>query len=152
MTAPNDWKKLNEELEEVKRAEYHRGYEKAVEDFGSAKVKIADDRALLDRKINTWNHAISKVREAWAKHTGQPAQWKDPSKDKYRYQVLFGNKQLVKDSVYLNMPEDMEQFVYALEECVKMANDFQTLLDAFQKNPVVKAQWDRLLVAMRMTE
>lgn len=152
MTTQNDWSAVSEELDEIKRSEYHRGYEKALEDSESAeKIRLAREDK-LSREITTWNNLMSKVRDAWSKHTGLDVRWMDPTKDNHRYQMLFGNNAESTGNHYVHMPEDTSHFVFALDEITKMANDFQILLDAFEKNPIVKAQWDRLLVAMRMTD
>jgi hypothetical protein len=151
-TPPNDWAKLSEELEEVKRAAYHQGYQKAIDDFGSSKTKFEEQARQLDEQIRGWSKIIHEVREAWSKETGEPARWMDPEKDKYRYQLMFGHTSNRLGAHYYNMPEDVDGFIHAMAEVTKMAADFKMLLAEFEKNPIVKAQWDRLLVAMRMTE
>lgn len=151
MMEPNDWKKLSEELEGIKRDEYHRGYEKAVEDFGDAKKKQDEDRRKFDEQVQSWHSILNNLRQAWAKEIGKQAQWMDTEKDKHRYQLMFGHKTDYFAGHYVNMPEDMDEFIHALAESLKMAADFKMLIAEFEKNALVKAQWDRLLVAMRMT-
>jgi len=152
MTVANDWAKLSEELEVIKRDAYHEGYQKAMDDFGDSKTKHEAALVKLREEIHAWHRIIYQVQETWAKHTNQPARWVDPSTHKHHYQPLFPAHHERVGEHYVNMPDDLDHFVMAMDQCIKMAADFKMLLAEFEKNPIVKAQWDRLLVAMKMTE
>lgn len=148
-TPPNDWSGLSEELKEIKRVARHEGYEKAVEDFGQSKARLEEQERRLREQRDAWHQIMSDVRKGWSKLTDQPVNWRD---EKNNYQTMFGHKYENIGRIGANMPEDMEDFLHALAQIVKMGADFQVLIKEFDKNPIVKAQWDRLLVAMRMTE
>lgn len=47
---------------------------------------------------------------------------------------------------------DDDKFQAALLELLTMGCDFRTLLQAIQDNELVKSQWDRLMMSLRMIE
>jgi hypothetical protein len=154
MTNPNDWKSMSEELEVMKAQARHEGYQAAISDIQERLAEIDEGKAQIAHAVSSWNKAISRIRDEWAKMSNQPAQWRDETKDRYCYQLLFGHETFRIDGLghHMHLPEDMTEFVHAFLQVITKATDFQILLDAFEANPMVKAQWDKLLVMMRMTE
>lgn len=47
---------------------------------------------------------------------------------------------------------DDDEFQEKLLDLIKMASDFQILLDAVNENDLVKAQWDKMMMTLRLTE
>jgi hypothetical protein len=148
-----------EELEAIKAIARHEGYEQAIKDLDATGKKQQKDQDKVDRCVKNWHNCLQKIRQAWARVTEY-----DPVDDHGRrtYRALFGNvsnSSTVHDGDgrtlygnYINMPEDMEEFTEALLHEIQKAQDFQILLDAFEKDPMVKDQWNRLLVMMKMRE
>lgn len=151
MTKTNDWDLLSDELEAIKAIARHEGYEKAMDDLAAMQSSVQVKQDTLDKQRSILASLVHRVRTVWSKMTGEPSSWKDPKKDLYRYQIMFGSER-TSDNLYIEMPENDEEFIYALNQLIHMATDFKKLLDAFETNPLVKAQWDRLLVSMRMTD
>jgi hypothetical protein len=144
---------IQEELEVMKAQARHEGYEKAIEDLQTTAEQRQKDYDRLTGARDKWTKALHQIREAWQKTTGQSNMVTLKGKPN-TYRAIFGHKLEVDEnrSFYINMPEDLDEFGEALFNMVQKAHDFEVLLASFETNELVKAQWERLLVAMRMTQ
>lgn len=147
---PNDWNKLDEELKIIKQTAHHEGYNKAIEDMGRAKDDISKGENKLREQVKVWHQILHDVRQAWSAMSGEPVMTPDPVKT-HKYRAMFGQN-VTYQPFYHNMPVDMDAFLEAANEVIKLGADFALLLDTFDKDPLVKASWDRVLVAMKMTD
>jgi hypothetical protein len=90
-----------------------------------------------------WNSIIDIVQNNMSRKGGKRFKMKDEDMSPWPMRSE-NNKPLM-------VPADNEAFSDELFRLVKMGRDFEFLLDTMKSNDLVKAQWDRLLVAMRLT-
>jgi hypothetical protein len=157
MTNPNDWNALSNELEAIKHEAYQAGFNKASDDMVRLSDQISREKLGLERTIDSWHKALDWIRQSWT-----IIKDKDPNRtaNHYQYHSVFGNKTIKGERetwrdpsiTPIDLPLDRDEFGMALLYQLRKAQDFQILLDAFESNPMVKAQWERILVMMRMTD
>ena len=154
MTEVNDWNSLSEELEAIKAIARHEGYQAALQDISDREADLKERQTQLRNATEDWQKILNRIRTNWAAASKQPESTRIPGSNKYR--PIFGHnlEPIGQQPVFrfINMIEDMDEFCEALIYMATQAADFQFLLDSFETNPMVKQQWERLLVMMRMTE
>lgn len=127
---------ISTELDALKDQIREEMYELAKSEYYSAWEDLKKQQSRIDSKMSKWETIIEILRRIMLQ-TGENLATIDYKVSDY-------------DSV--RFPEDDDSFINLAYRYMVMGRDFDKILSAINENPILKHQWDKLLMAMRLTD
>lgn len=127
--SPEDLQDLKDAIREEVRAEETA---RVTEELAYLIERQEIQKKILEEKFEQWNHCLSMLQKVMSE-TGE-------------LKVInqgFNNA---------NLPEDDQHFVVLAAQYITKGYHFEILMNEINSNQLLKSQWDKLMMSLKLTE
>jgi hypothetical protein len=137
---------VSDEIAVIRQAAFDAGYKAANDDL-QRRIKEANEASdTVEKRRIEWRQVVHDIKFSYGKQ--------NPGKQfrsLYDISDSYSSRSAAASLPY-PLPEEEELFCSELARLVRMGKDFELMLKGIEDNEIIKVQWNRLLVAMRMNQ